>query len=83
VDPGLRHSVNQLFAVIQIDARSWNTMSAVNQALTLIHELGHLFNLVTGLGSSQFEYDVDITTGMPNAAAGERNASRDEQCRPK
>jgi hypothetical protein len=49
--------------MIQINAANWNNMSVASRAASIIHELGHLFNLVTGLGSSLIVYDVDPLTG--------------------
>jgi len=49
--------------MIQINAANSNNMSVASRAATIIHELGHFFNMVTGLGSSLIVYDVDLLTG--------------------
>ena len=66
-------------AVIELDIDSWRGMSGLEQARTLIHELGHMYQLVTGLGSSAFEYDVGAD-GRPDSAIGARNRARELQC---
>jgi RHS repeat-associated protein len=42
-------------------------------ALTLIHELGHVFNMVAGLGGSAIQYDAN-PDGTPNQPAEAANA---------
>ena len=62
-------------AEIEIDMEIWRTMSGIEQARTLIHELGHVYQLVTGLGASHFEYDVKAD-GNPDTEAQSRNRLR-------
>ncbi len=42
-------------------------------AMTLIHELGHAFNEVYGLGGSSIVYDA-LPNGRPNSRAEKQNA---------
>jgi RHS repeat-associated protein len=51
-------------------------------ALTLIHELGHVFNIVDGLGGSKVLYDVNAD-GTPNRKAQDKNGKTLENCNPK
>jgi hypothetical protein len=58
----------------------WLRSSVDANARTLIHELGHVFNIISGLGGSEWEYDADPSTGRPDASAEERNDARDHKC---
>jgi RHS repeat-associated protein len=51
-------------------------------ALTLLHELGHVFNIVTSLGGSKIVWDGN-PDGSPNDAAEAKNAKTLENCKPK
>jgi len=53
----------------------WNAGNADVNAITLIHELGHLFNFVFGAGSSTIQYDGGGRTGV-NMTAEANNAAR-------
>jgi len=53
-----------------------------NLAVTLIHELGHLYNEVAGMGGSKVVYDAN-PDGTPNAAAEAANVKTLEKCHPK
>jgi hypothetical protein len=65
---------------INIGIQARNAGSVANNAKTLIHELGHVFNMLTGAGGSMFAYDVDPVTGAPNMAAEAFNASLEQTC---
>ena len=60
-------------AVISINAESWNRASIYDRSMYLIHELGHVFNMVSGVGSSEILYDADPVTGGFNDAAQATN----------
>jgi RHS repeat-associated protein len=51
------------------------------QARTLLHELGHVFNFLAGAGGSAFENDVN-PDGSTNRAAEQRNLDREKKCVP-
>ena len=59
----------------------WKDFSTVELALTLIHELGHVYNYVIGLGGSQIVYDAN-RDGSPNKDAEEKNAKLLKACTP-
>lgn len=50
------------------------------QVQTVFHELGHLYNMVTGLGSSAWVYDVDPLNGTADAQKQDFNARLDDKC---
>ncbi len=50
-------------------------------ALTLIHELGHVFNIVSGLGGSKIVWDAN-PNGTANQAAEDANAKTLQKCHP-
>jgi hypothetical protein len=58
----------------------WVYTSVLQNARTIIHELGHVFNVVSGLGSSDIE--LDTFDGKPDRAAQARNRTRLEVCVP-
>jgi hypothetical protein len=60
----------------------YGTQSIQNLANTLIHELGHVFNIVNGLGSSKIVNDVN-PDGTPNDDAQRRNDATLKNCKPK
>jgi hypothetical protein len=60
----------------------YGAQSASNLALTLIHELGHVFNLVYGLGGSRIVNDAN-PDGNANASAEAANAATLKDCKPK
>jgi len=60
-------------AKISINVSSWNNGSSTWRAGTLIHELGHVFNMLLGAGGSDFVYDA-LPGGAPNAEAEATNA---------
>jgi hypothetical protein len=52
---------------ININVAAWSTQSVAANAALLIHELGHLYDVIEGLGGSLFMADGPPTS--PNAAA--------------
>jgi hypothetical protein len=58
---------------------SYLQQSAASLASTLIHELGHVFNIVTSLGGSAIQYDAN-PDGTSNAAAEAANATALAPC---
>ncbi len=58
---------------VRIDTTRWVNQSVMGQAEWLIHELGHVFNMVTGIGSSTILYDVDVAPGRADDAGQEWN----------
>jgi len=67
--------------LITVNALAWAGMSTEVRAQTLIHELGHIFNVVTGLGSSTIELDGDMSKGVVEGNAQDRNAERIGKCK--
>ncbi len=65
--------------VIEINVAAWNASSLVWDAGTLIHELGHLYDMVQGLGGSDFVYDAD-PNGNPIKSAEDQNAAILQDC---
>jgi len=59
---------------------NWNDGNEVENAMYLLHELGHAFNMLFGNGSSTIEKDV-LPNGKIDAAAEKRNKDRLEPCR--
>lgn len=49
--------------------------------MTLIHELGHVFNIVADLGGSNILYDAN-PDGTPNAKNEAQNATTLKACTP-
>lgn len=66
-------------ATIKINPSQWNGDSTGSQAQTLIHELGHVFNMLKGAGGSDFVDDVN-PDGSPNAAGQAKNAKIVQDC---
>ena len=64
---------------IDINMASWNSASTVWQAQTIIHELGHAFNMLLGAGGSDFVYDA-LPNGSPDPAAEAKNAQTMQDC---
>ena len=58
----------------QIGNPTSNSTQNIYRAMTLLHELGHLFNIVTGLGSST------IVTPDPGGVSGKNTAQVFENC---
>jgi RHS repeat-associated protein len=58
----------------------WAESSVDQNARTLIHELGHVFNIIAKLGGSKFEYDADPVTGAPVPDVEARNRARENTC---
>jgi RHS repeat-associated protein len=59
----------------------FGTQSVSQLALTLIHELGHVYNIVSGLGGSKIIWDSNAD-GM-NQDAEDQNAKTLQACKPK
>jgi RHS repeat-associated protein len=57
----------------------WNAGNAQVNALTLLHELGHIFNFLFGNGSSTIVNDV-LKNGNPNPTAEAANAAALAPC---
>jgi hypothetical protein len=66
-------------ASIDINISSWNNSSSLWKAQTLIHELGHVFNILLGAGGSDFVQDAN-KDGSPNAAAEATNLKIVQDC---
>ena len=64
---------------IEINVASWNSQTLQSDTATLIHELGHLYDMVQGLGGSDFVYDAN-PDGSPNSAAEQTNAALVADC---
>jgi hypothetical protein len=60
----------------------YTKLSYHDLALTLIHELGHVFNIVTSLGGSAIKYDAN-SSGKPDASAQKENDRLLSKCRPR
>jgi hypothetical protein len=59
----------------------FGSMSHQEVATTLIHELGHVFNTVAGLGGSKILYDGDENGGA-NDDAQKKNEATLKKCKP-
>jgi RHS repeat-associated protein len=70
---GKEHEVFWATATIVIDNAKWAPINTVDQAGTLIHELGHVFQFLAGSGGSKFWYDAN-PDGTPNDAAEKHNS---------
>jgi RHS repeat-associated protein len=66
---------------IVINSDTWLLMSGADRARFLIHELGHVFNLLAGAGGSEFQNDVN-PDNTPNMAAQKHNADLERKCIP-
>jgi len=58
----------------------WVNRSPQELGLTLIHELGHVYNIVVGLGGSAIEWDSNPDDSI-NWDAEDRNDKLLEKCR--
>jgi RHS repeat-associated protein len=67
-------------AIIAINITAWNSASIAQDAQTLIHELGHVFDMMAGAGGSSWVYDANPVTGAPDPAAEATNAALDNNC---
>jgi hypothetical protein len=65
---------------IWIDTQTWNGQTDMWRAGVLIHELGHIFNMLAGAGGSMFVYDVDVNSGIADGGAEGFNASLEKKC---
>ncbi len=65
---------------ILVNASSWNSSTAEWKSQSLLHELGHVFNMLKGAGGSQIVYDADPKTGKPDAAAQKKNSDLLKKC---
>jgi hypothetical protein len=54
----------------------------VHRAITLIHELGHVFHTVTGLGNSSLNNDDAVTDAAGNAVSAGTDRTILEKCFP-
>jgi hypothetical protein len=61
------HSTRVYSTAVEIDINvsAWNATTTIERAKAFIHELGHVFDELPGLGGSDFIYDVDPITGKP------------------
>jgi hypothetical protein len=66
----------------QLSNGYYGAQTVQNLALILIHELGHVFNIVNGLGGSQIVWDAN-PDGTMNDAAEAQNAKTLQKCNPK
>ncbi len=61
---------------------AYQDQTAADLAIILIHELGHVFNIVTSLGGSTIVNDVNAD-GSPNSASQKQNAETLKDCNPR
>jgi hypothetical protein len=64
---------------ININISAWKTETTVKRAQDLIHELGHVFNMLLFAGGSKFVYDANPDQS-PNPAAEAINANLVQNC---
>jgi hypothetical protein len=74
--------VQSTIVFIELGISSWNRSSVKENAKTIIHELGHVFNMLLGAGGSKFAYDADPTTGKTDFQKESFNADLEKQCLP-
>jgi hypothetical protein len=74
------HRIQSTSVWIALDVTNWNLSSMATNARTLIHELGHAFNMLAGAGGSKFLYDVDPRTGKEVGEAQRINAELERIC---
>ncbi len=66
-------------ASININIASWNSETTIQRAQTLIHELGHVFDMLLGAGGSVFVYDAK-PDWTPDMDAEATNAKFVQNC---
>lgn len=64
---------------IQLKTDVWNSSNSSTQAGYLLHEIGHLFAIVAGMGGSSIVYDAN-SVGDPNPAKQAANAAALKPC---
>jgi hypothetical protein len=65
---------------LSISVQNWNAGGVAWDAGVLIHELGHVFNELTGAGGSIFAQDTDPVNGRTDDAAEAYNATLVSKC---
>ena len=51
--------------IVTLDGLAWDAASDWEKANTVIHELGHVFNLLNGLPGSKIVPDMGSVNGVP------------------
>ena len=64
---------------IDFNVTAWNSASDIWRAQTLIHELGHIFDIVKGAGGSDFVYDA-LPNGDPDPVTEAKNQKILQDC---
>ena len=67
--------------VLQNSFGYWQSQTVATLAITLIHELGHVYNIVAGLGGSAILWDGN-SDGSPNSDAQAKNRATLNVCHP-
>lgn len=57
-------TVNSTYTVV--NKQNWAGQDRGLNALTLLHELGHIFNILPGAGGSHIKYDTILLGTGPN-----------------
>lgn len=78
---GIALSATIIIQSSQLSAGYYGNDTPQQLAMTLIHELGHVFNEVYGLGGSAILYDA-LPNGRPNWRAERQNAKTLAKCHP-
>jgi RHS repeat-associated protein len=67
---------------IAINYQTWNWHTVDGRARILVHELGHVFNMLQGAGGSKFVYDLELKTLKLDPSAQAINDALTKQCIP-
>jgi len=64
---------------IDINTAVWNSLDVISRSQLLIHELGHVFNMLMGAGGSHFVYDA-LPDGKPDPVSQAVNSRLEQDC---